>query len=54
MGFSRMLDEADAAVVAGQADGDAEFVRKRISRLREFQGKAADVLNNPLVNFLMK
>jgi DNA-binding transcriptional regulator GbsR (MarR family) len=53
-GFSRMLDTADEDLARTPGNGELEFARDRIKRLRAFQSKASSALNSPVVKMLLK
>jgi DNA-binding transcriptional regulator GbsR (MarR family) len=52
--FSRMLDIADAQIADASGDGELEFARDRVKRLRAFQSKASKAWNSPVVKMLLK
>ena len=59
--MSKLLDEADAELNgATSADhhppgsGNVRFLRSRVKRLREFQGKVQALWSNPIVKIMLK
>ena len=46
--------EADTAAISDESNGDGEFIRQRIDRLRQFQQKAQGILGNPIIQGLIK
>jgi DNA-binding transcriptional regulator GbsR (MarR family) len=53
-GFSAVLDDADRRLVALAGNGDLDFVRKRVARLRAFQAKVSKAWNSPVVKLLLR
>jgi DNA-binding transcriptional regulator GbsR (MarR family) len=53
-GFGRMLDSADGELAEADGNGELEFARDRVKRLRAFQSKAARAWNSPVVKMLLK
>jgi DNA-binding transcriptional regulator GbsR (MarR family) len=53
-GLSSMLSAADAQLSASSGNGELEFARDRIKRLRAFQSKASKAWNSPVVRMLLK
>jgi DNA-binding transcriptional regulator GbsR (MarR family) len=53
-GLNRMLDSADEQLADASGNGELDFARDRIKRLRAFQSKAAKVWNSPVVKMLLK
>lgn len=52
--LGRTLDQAETELAEVKGNGELGFVRDRVSRLRQFQKKAAKTWGNPLLQRLMK
>jgi len=54
--YSSLLQEieADLAALDGKGDGDGEFIRGRIASMKHFQKKTEGILENPIIQALMK
>ena len=53
-GLSGMLSAADAELAASSNNGELEFARDRIKRLRAFQAKASKAWNSPVMRMLLR
>jgi DNA-binding transcriptional regulator GbsR (MarR family) len=49
-----LLDEAERETAELDGDPDADFIRRRIDRMRRFQRRAQDAWNSPVVKLLLK
>ena len=52
--LQRSLDMAEEELQEADGNGELSFVRDRVTRLREFQGKAEKVWNNPILQRLLR
>jgi DNA-binding transcriptional regulator GbsR (MarR family) len=53
-GFAAVLDDADKRLTNLAGNGDLDFVRKRVNRLRAFQAKVSKAWNSPVVRLLLR
>lgn len=51
--YSAMLDEMETGLAAQTGDGELEFVKMRVGKLRRFQKRAQNLWKNPLVRALL-
>lgn len=52
--YASMLDQVQSELAGIEGDGEAEFVRERVDRLRAFQEKAQKAWNSPMMKILLR